>query len=335
MKQPQTTFMAQEIEEMPEAAARLTEAPAQAAIRSIASELRDLDPAAIITVARGSSDHAATYLNYSAQMLLGLPVASIGPSIASIYETPLKAKGLAVLAISQSGASEDIRVLSESLAEAGAQIVALTNTATSPLAEVASSVINIAAGKERAVAATKSCFNSIVAGLWLLAEWAEDQELASALTKLPDCMRRLEAEDGLAILGPSIRTQRRAVVLGRGAGLGIANEVALKLIETCGVHASSYSGAEVLHGPSAMLVDGHPVLAITSGTKGSMDPTIERLEKQGANLVALSPKTATGHPLVDPLLDMQPLYRGLERLAVSFGMDPDNPEHLQKETRTV
>ncbi|MEL7344436.1 MAG: SIS domain-containing protein [Pseudomonadota bacterium] len=335
MTVPPSTHMAREIAEMPEAAARLAEGPARAISQGAADALRALDPPVLLTVARGSSDHAATYLSYAAQMLLRFPVASVGPSVSSIYDTALKARGLGVLAISQSGKSADILSLCAALRSEGGHVVALTNTAQSPMANLADEVIDIAAGPERAVAATKSYFNSIVAGLWLLADWAQDSQLVQALDRLPDAMRGVAADPALGALSDTVMSAGRAVVLGRGPGLGIAHEFALKLIETSSIHASSYSSAEVLHGPSAMLTGGYPVIALTTGAGSAMGETLERLGGQGARVLTLSPKEGTGHPLVDPLLDLQGIYAALEVMARAHGFDPDNPKHLQKETKTV
>jgi glucosamine--fructose-6-phosphate aminotransferase (isomerizing) len=329
------TQMSREIAEMPTAAERLATPSARAHSQKVAASLARLNPPALVTVARGSSDHAAAYLAYAAQITLKIPVASVGPSLASIFGVDLRMNGLAAVAISQSGASEDILRLCQSLRSTGGHIVALTNTGQSPLARSADAVIDVAAGPEKAVAATKSFLNSVVAGLWLLADWAEDDSLVTALDLLPKAMRGVASTDATQAAQTALSDARQAVILGRGASLGLAHEIALKLIETCGIHASSYSGAEVLHGPSALLEDGYPVIALTTGAGKGLDQALDRTRAQGAQVVALPAQSGTGHPLVDPLLDLQPLYQMIERLAVARGLDPDNPQHLQKETKTL
>lgn len=297
--------------------------------------MRQLNPSVVATVARGSSDHAATYLSYAVQSVLRLPVASIGPSIHSVYGKTLKMDGLAALAVSQSGGGEDITALCRALARTGAHAVALTNTPSSPLALAARDVIDISAGPERAVAATKSFLNSIVAGLWLIADWAEDQELARALQRLPECMSAESGAHAPEDVQETLSTTERTTIIARGAGLGLAHEFALKLLETCAIHAASYSGAEVLHGPSAVLRDGYPVIALSTKDSKGMEQALAQLPRQGAIVTTFQPRTTANHPLVDPLLSVQPFYRIAERLSVERGLDPDSPPHLHKVTRTL
>ena len=330
-----STQMALEISEMPEATRRLAAPEARTKSRAIGAVLRGLDPNSVVTVARGSSDHAATYLSYAIQSVLRIPTASIGPSIHSVYGKGLRMEGLAALAISQSGGSEDISALCRSLGTNGGHVVALTNTPNSPLASVSHQVFDIAAGPENAVAATKSFFNSIVAGLWLIADWARDQDLAQALLRLPDCMNEDSDAESLAEVQETLSTAQQTMIIARGAGLGLAQEFALKLLETCAINAASYSGAEVLHGPSAILRDGYPVIALSTGDPRGMEQVLKQLPKQGARVIALPHRTAVNHPLVDPLLDVQPFYRVAERLSVQRGLDPDNPPHLRKRTETI
>ncbi|MEM9969612.1 MAG: SIS domain-containing protein [Pseudomonadota bacterium] len=327
--------MACEIAEMPEAVARLATPDARRASKSVAAELRRLSPAALVTVARGSSDHAATYLSYAVQSVLGIPVASIGPSIQSVYGKTLEMDGLAAIAISQSGGSEDITALCRSFTGGGGRVIALTNTPNSPLASAASHVIDIAAGPENAVAATKSFMNSVVAGLWLVADWAGDQHLVDALEALPDRMHKASDSAALRDVEDLLSDARQTVVIARGAGLGIAQEVALKLQEVCAIQALAYSAAEVLHGPSALLNEGYPVIALTTGAKDGMAQALDQLPRQGARVLALPGRNGTGHGLVDPLLDLQPLYSLAERLSVRRGYDPDAPPHLKKVTKTL
>ncbi len=327
--------MRREIDEIPDAVARLASSAARAQIAAVANRLRTLDPPAIVTVARGSSDHAATYLKYAAELTLGIPVASVGPSTVTVHDARFHGKRLATLAISQSGSSGDLAALALALSEAGAHVVTLTNTPGSALAKAATDLIDVVAGPEQAVAATKSYVNSIVAGLWLIADWAEDSILIAALEALPDALCEGEVDGMPKGAFEALRDAASAVVIGRGAGLGIAGEVALKLIETCGIHASAYSGAEVLHGPRAILTSGFPVIALQSGAKDGLEQAIGELTGQGAEVFAIPAQERTGHNLVDPLLDMTMLYGFLEELSRARGLSADAPEHLSKETQTL
>ncbi|MEO1549100.1 MAG: SIS domain-containing protein [Pseudomonadota bacterium] len=333
--QAPATQMARESDEMPDAVARLSTAQARARSKEVAAQLRGLAPKALVTVGRGSSDHAATYLSYVVQSVLRLPVASIGPSIYSVYRRDLKINGLAALAISQSGGSGDISALCGSFVRAGGYVVALTNAPNSKLAHTVSDVIDVRAGPERAVAATKSFLNSVVAGLWLIADWAEDAKFVQALDRLPDQMGAVDDRAVVDQLVDGLAGAAHAMVIARGAAVGLAHEGALKLQETCALHAFGYSGAEVLHGPSAVVQDGYPVIALSGTDATGLSQAREQLCRQGANLIEISPSGTTGHPLVDPLLMLRPLYRAAENLSRQRGLNPDKPLHLRKVTKTI
>ncbi|WP_297970588.1 SIS domain-containing protein, partial [uncultured Amaricoccus sp.] len=178
------TRMQAEVAEIPAAARRFL-ATASDPLAAAAAALRAADPRLLVTVARGSSDHAATYLKYAVEIVAGIPVASVGPSIASIYGRRLRLEGAACLAISQSGRSPDIVEMTQGARAGGALTLALTNAAASPLAAAADHALPLAAGPERSVAATKSFVASVLAGLALLAEWREEAELAAAVAALP------------------------------------------------------------------------------------------------------------------------------------------------------
>jgi len=211
------TFMQQEIAGIPDAVATFLDRSA-AAIERAGRRLRDKDPALIATVARGSSDHAANYLKYAAELSAGIPVASLGPSIASIFGARLKLDRAACVAISQSGKSPDIVKMAETAREGGAFTVALTNTAGSPLAETCDEVIDILAGAEHSVAATKTFVNSVVAGLALLAESTRDDRLRHALAALPDQLETARNCDW-SMLCEATDDHESLFILGRGPSL--------------------------------------------------------------------------------------------------------------------
>lgn len=312
------SHLASEIAEIPEAAARLSAGSVAAAAEALAAS----QPAVLATVARGSSDHAASALAYACATMSGLIPASYPPSLASIHGQAPRAAGQAALAISQSGRSTDIVAATRALHEAGAVTVVLTNTPDSPIARWGGHVVDIAAGPERAVAATKSFVNSVLAGAWLLAGWHRDAALARALERMPEALARAAAHPADRLCD-ALATEGRFMVLGRGPSLGVAGEVALKAMELCGVPALAYSTAEVRHGPMQILRDGHPVLDLTQG---------ETLA--GTVPIPLPPRPDL-HPLLDPLLDLVPVYAALEEAARRRGLDPDSPDRLRKETITI
>lgn len=338
------THMAREVAEIPQAAARFLDR-SRIAVVAAAAALRRKDPGLVVTVARGSSDHAATYLKYAIELEAGIPVASVGPSIASIYNRPLRLTGAACLGISQSGRSPDIVEMMRSAGAGGALSIAVTNHADSPMAQASAHCLPLQAGEERSVAATKTFVTSVLAGLSLLAEWREDDALRAAVAALPDAFAVAIALDWEPL---SARLSRApsAFVLGRGPGFATACEAALKFKETCGIHAESYSAAEVLHGPSAIVQAHFPVLAlgVPDAALPQLCATAERLAAQGADVFLTGadvpgatrlPMVPDLHPLVAPLVTMAGFYAFIETLARRRGFDPDTPPHLRKVTETV
>ncbi len=339
-----TFHMAAEVHEIPAVAARfLTDAASDVARAGAA--LRDLSPSLIATVARGSSDHAATYLKYAVELCAGLPVASIGPSVASIYGRQLRLEKAACIAISQSGQSPDIVEMLRSAIAGGALGIAITNAADSPVAHAATHCLPLGAGTERSVAATKTFVTSVLAGLALLSEWQRDAALSRAVAALPDAFDAALTLDW-SPLEDRLADATSLFVLGRGPGFAIAAEAALKFKETCGLHAESYSAAEVLHGPAAIVAGGFPVLAlgVADAALPQLAATAERLAGQGADVFVtggatrgaiLLPSVPDLHPLVAPLVLAVGFYAFVEGLARRRGHDPDTPPHLRKVTETV
>ncbi len=242
------TFMAAEIAAAGEAVARQLAANAERSAE-VAAALRARDPDVVVTIARGSSDHAALYVKHLVELRLGRVCASLGPSVASLYHAPLRLEGALAVTISQSGRSPDIVAMQRAAREAGAFTVALVNDATSPVALDAAALLPLRAGEERSVAATKTMIASLVAGASLIAHWSEDADLRAALGDLPERLERDAAPPPEALVR-ALATARSLFVIGRGATLAIAAEAALKLKETSAIHAEAFSSAEVLHGPS-------------------------------------------------------------------------------------
>lgn len=339
-----TSQMRREILEIPDAVERLLSAGAPAIAR-IAAAARDADPAFAVTVARGSSDHACTFLKYAFELELGLPVASIGPSVASIYGAKLKLARSICLTVSQSGKSPDIVAMAGSAAENGAMSVAVTNDAASPLARVAHHTIDIHAGPERSVAATKTFITSTIAGLMLLAEWTGDDALRQGLRSAPEAFARA-ATDSWPALRQAIQARNSLFTLGRGPSWAISNEAALKFKETCRIHAESYSAAEVLHGPVSIVDDGFPVLlfATNDAAKPAVLDVADQLVAKGARAFITSDQPCaaeslsfvrTDHPLTDAVSLMVSFYSMVNEVAADRGINPDTPRHLQKVTRTL
>jgi glucosamine--fructose-6-phosphate aminotransferase (isomerizing) len=338
------TNMRKEIDEIPEAVARLLDGSA-AELAAAGRALREKDPAFLITIARGSSDHAATFIKYAVELTAGRPVASLGPSLASIYGAKLKLDGGAAIAISQSGKSPDIVAMAEAATKAGAVTVALTNTLPSPIASASAYAVDINAGPELAVAATKSFVNSIVAGLALLSEWVGDEALKTAIRDLPGHFEKAVKLDW-SELAHELGDAESLYMLGRGPALAIASEAALKFKETSNMHAEAYSAAEVLHGPVALVEKRFPVVtfAARDAAEASAVEIADSLSVKGALAFATSDKVkdarrlpfvATGHPITDALTLILPFYGFVEAWSRAKGFDPDAPVALKKVTETL
>jgi glucosamine--fructose-6-phosphate aminotransferase (isomerizing) len=340
------TFMAAEIAEAG-AVVRRQLAGNSALTAKVAADLRELKPAFVATVARGSSDHAALYLKHLVELRLGLACASLGPSIASLYHAPLKLAGAVAIAISQSGRSPDILAMQRSAQDQGALSIALVNDEGSPLAQEANAVLPLCAGAERSVAATKSMIASLTAGASLVAHWSDDAELLAALTKLPSVLDSSSAAPPATEAIETLAQASSLFVIGRGATHAIAAEAALKLKETSAIHAEPFSSAEVLHGPAGIIGPGFPVLAFApadAARPGFFD-TLDRLAAFGAAplLVDIEPHKRWptlvaldgGHPLLTPIVALHAFYRVAESTARRRGRDPDQPPHLKKVTETL
>ncbi|HVX79845.1 MAG TPA: SIS domain-containing protein [Devosiaceae bacterium] len=336
--------MRAEIEEIPDAVQRfLTES--ESLLAAAGQALKRKNPAVIITIARGSSDHAAGFLKYAVELTAGVPVASVGPSIVSIYGRELRLDRAAAFAISQSGKSPDIVTMTESARRGGALTFGITNTADSPLAGAVDFPIDLRAGAERSVAATKTFVSSVVAGLALLAHWTADEKLLSALATLPLALRDAVACDWSPLL-EALDGHQSLYVLGRGPSLAIAGEAALKFKETCAIHAEAYSAAEVMHGPVRIVEGGFPllVLAARDAAEPSVAGVADKLAAQGAVTFVTSarvsaarplPFAVSGHPLTDALVLIASFYGFVEALSRRRGFNPDKPPHLKKVTETV
>lgn len=336
------SLMAREAAEAPAAVARMLEAN-RTTLGEIGRRLRASVPLVAVTCGRGSSDHAATYAKYLIETLTRLPTASAALSVASLYDALVATGPRLCLAISQSGRSPDLLTAVEHQRRAGAYVVALVNAEDTPLHAQADALIALSAGPERAVAATKSYICSLAAIAALVAEWSCDEALRNALAALPDHLEQAAQLDWSAAI-PVLREATSAFVIGRGFGLGVAQEAALKLKETSGLHAEAFSAAEVRHGPMALIDRGFPVFALGGGDAAgaSVREVADEFRARGAQVLladaadlAADLPAIAAHPAIEPILMIQSFYRMASDLALARGRNPDAPPHLRKVTETL
>lgn len=299
--------------------------------------LRDLNPAVTATIARGSSDHAATYASSLFPLCTGRVVASIPPSVVTVLNAPMNLKNQFVLAISQSGGSPDILRALEAARGSGALTAALVNVAGSPVAKAAEFFLNQHAGVENGLAATKTVLCTKTAIARLAAEWAEDGKLRAGLESLPETLAAA-VEKGLGFDDSVLTGVSNVFVLSRGLGFGAAHEISLKLKETCGLHAEAFSTAEVRHGPREIVDSKYAVIALALPGSGQDDvlKAADELKGQGARVITVAPKTANptfalpeaGDDRLAAITALQLLYPWLARVSVALGRDPDKPKRL-------
>ena len=338
---PDATLMAAEVAQAPAVVARMLAGNADAAAE-LGRVLRGVPPDVVVTCARGSSDHAAMYGKYLIETLVGVPVASAAPSVASIFAAPVATRRALAIAISQSGRSPDLLASAQAQRAGGARLVALVNDEGSALAGAADVLLPLRAGPERSVAATKSCIAAMAGLAQLVAHWSGDAGLGAAVEALPNLLGRAVALDWDAAIEPLAGVERM-FVLGRGYGFGIAGEAALKLKETSAIQAEPFSSAEVRHGPMSIVGPGFPILAFAGSDPAGDDvrDVAALFAERGAMvLLATAGEDApplpalAAHPAIEPILMLASFYRLAERLARARGRDPDRPPHLQKVTQT-
>ena len=338
-----TSRMLEEAREAPAAVARQL-AVGRAGLAALGERLRTVPPASILTLARGLSDHAAHFAGYLLMARLGRLVTSMPMSLVTLYHAHIDTRGLLALAFSQSGRSTDLVETARAFTAGRATTVAFVNDTASPLAEASRLVFALEAGEERSVAATKSFIAQLVAGARLAQAWQADAALATALEALPPALEiaaHTDWSEGVDALAGA----DRLLVLGRGTGLAIAMEAALKFKETCGIQAEAFSGAEVRHGPEALVTPGYPVLVFAprGPAQEGLLATARELRARGARVLLAAPAgtegaelplVATAHEELDPIAAIQSFYPMVEALSRKRGLDPDRPPHLAKVTLT-
>ena len=340
---PERTRMFAEAAEAAEVVAR------QAAVNrdmlaALGHDLQAAPPRTVLTCARGSSDHAATYLKHLIETHARVLVASASPSVASIYGEAPDARDMLAIGMSQSGRSPDLLATMRAAAVAGAHTLAMVNVADSPLATQADTVLPLHAGLETSVAATKSYISLLAASLALTAAWTGDAALAVALAALPNGLRDAWACDWSPLV-EALVDARGLYVVGRGPGFGIAQEAALKLKETCGLHAEAFSAAELRHGPMALVGPDFPVLLFRQAdvSAAATDALAAELVARGVPVLTTGRAVAGATPLpvpgsdaiTAPILAIQAFYRAANTLSLRRGLDPDRPPLLNKVTETV
>jgi glucosamine--fructose-6-phosphate aminotransferase (isomerizing) len=334
-------LMRREMAEQPEVLARFADR-----FDEHVAHVRELLPpelAGVTFVARGSSDHAAVYGRYLAELASGHPAALAAPSLQTLYGADVDYDGWLVVALSQSGATPEIGTVMRRLQQAGARTVAIVNNESSPLARAADVVIGLGAGDERAVPATKTVTSELLAVAAVAAALGPLPFERPALQLVPDAVAQVVAtpEPAVAIAQRWLDAQRTFVVA-RGLMLAAALETALKVKETTGVLAEGISAADLRHGPIAATGPGAPVLAMDGGGPASMDMLeVARLAaERGADVARCAPGQADlplppGIP--EALTVVTATVRGQQlalALAEAHGVDPDAPAGLSKVTAT-
>jgi glutamine---fructose-6-phosphate transaminase (isomerizing) len=313
-------------------------------MKKLGARLCAAPPRVVVTCARGSSDHAATYARYLIETRAGILTSSAAPSVSSVYFAAPMLAGALYLVISQSGRSPDLLAAVDAAKQAGAEVVALVNDETSPLANAAHEVIPLHAGPELSVAATKSFLAALAAIAHLVGEWRADAALIAARA---DLAARLDQAWRLDWSGaiPLLRDANTMFTIGRGLGYGAAQEAALKFKETCGLHAEAVSAAEVMHGPLALAREGFCALFLAQDdeTRQSVEASAAAFAARGASVLFAGAASSwpgalpalSAHPAIEPILMTQSFYRMANALAAARGANPDAPPHLNKVTQTL
>jgi glutamine---fructose-6-phosphate transaminase (isomerizing) len=327
----------------PEAIARQL-AGSRDLIGQLGAQLRANPPQAALTVARGSSDHAAHFMAYLIMARLGRLVTSLPMSLITLYQSKIDCKGLLAVAFSQSGQSPDLVAPMQYFSAGGATTVAMVNAAGSPLAAASRFVMPLSAGEEVSVAATKSFIAQLVAGARLVSAWQQESTFEAALDGLPDALLRATKTDWASEIAPLVEADR-LFVIGRGTGLAVAMEAALKFKETCAIQAEAFSGAEVKHGPMALIGEGYPLLVFAprGPAQAGLIALADEMRGRGAVVLLAAPAgtpganlpiVETATPDLDPVSTIQSFYPMVEALSRSRGFDPDKPRFLAKVTKT-
>jgi glucosamine--fructose-6-phosphate aminotransferase (isomerizing) len=340
----------QEIDDQPAVVERLIRETGPR-IAKIARALRDREIDTVVIAARGTSDHAAIYAQYVFGVRHRLPVVLAAPSILSLYGVEPRFRRSLVIGISQSGASPDVAGIVAAARRQGAPTIAITNDADSPLAQSAEFVVDLHAGDERAVAATKTYTAELAAIALLSAGLGSRTGPDDAIGDIPSAMARALAQETSAqAAARDLAGMQSCTVLGRGFEYATAREWALKLKELAYVLADPYSAADFQHGPIALVEPRSAVLIVAPSGRGAADiaALAPRLASYGADLLVVSDRPeirALGrHSLalpeglpewLMPIVSIVPAQLFALHLAIARGLDPERPRHLTKVTATI
>ena len=344
------TTIYREIHEQPQAVTRLLDAESRT-VGQLAEIMRRLQLSHVVVAARGTSDNAGRYAEYLLGAVNRMVVSLATPSLFTIYQQPPRFGQCLVLGISQSGKSPDIVAVLAEARRQGTLTAAITNTADSDLARQADFVIELHAGEERAVAATKTYTCQLAAIALLSASLGENRGMLEALQSTPQAMdATLSAHANMEQAVQRFCYMRQCVVLGRGYNYGSAFELALKLEELTYTLVEPYSSADFLHGPLALIEHGFPAIVVApSGVPlAEMQGLIRTLRQREAEIIAISddePTLALAHtPLrlpqavpewISPITAILPGQLFAMHLAYARRYDPDRPRALHKVTETL
>jgi glucosamine--fructose-6-phosphate aminotransferase (isomerizing) len=308
---------------------------------SISARIGQFQPRRVVFCGRGSSGYVGVYLRYLVEVRLGLLASAAAPSVLTSYGARPDMRDTLFIVISQSGQSPDLVAMSNAARTGGALTLAIVNAESSPVAKSCELAFGIGAGPELAVAATKTVVLSMMAGALLVAAWAGDSRLMAALQRLPDRFTQAHRCDW-SDWGKTLARAPAAFVAGRGFALGPVKELGLKLQETLRLPAIAFSAAELRHGPRAAIASTTPVLVLRQSdeTGHMVDALVRELRDSGETVFVAGgpmgtlPWIADDDPICDPMVMLVPAYRAIEAAARDRGLDPDNPPHLSKITRT-
>jgi glucosamine--fructose-6-phosphate aminotransferase (isomerizing) len=297
-------------------------------------------PRAFYTIARGSSDAAANILSYEFMRELGLPMTSLPPSIFSVGSGVQLLDSISIV-VSQSGASEDLVRSAKGARASGSTVIGLINQPGSPVESCAHLTLPIGAGLERAVPATKTVIGSIAAGMALLSELSPAYAPRAAASAATITARDGTPHPQAGTITADLQRASHVYVIGRDTGFGAAQELALKLKETCTLHAEAYSSSEVLHGPLQLATNPLLILILDTGqpdVQPSLDTAEARFRANGCTVHRLSPADVGATDLTPAAAAALLLYLAYPLVlytALALGLDPDRPATLSKVTQTT
>lgn len=341
-------LLEQEIHSQPDVLATLL-ASQMENVQQIAQAIKGFNPAYVTIAARGTSDNAARYAQYLLGSHARLSVGLSTPSLHTLYETPPDLSRALVIGVSQSGQAEDVRrVLADGNSQ-GALTLSITNFADSPMAQTADHHIELMAGEERSIAATKTYTAQLMAVAMLCAALADKQEMSDELTHIPEYMRRTLTESvSIANWAERYRYMERYAVIGRGYNYATAFEISLKIKELCYIPGEGYSEADFRHGPIALVSSGFPVITVApkGKTLATVVDLLDKMDDKSAETLIISNdddvlKRATKSMRIpdvpewlSPLVAVVPGQVFAMQQALIRGYEVDRPRGLTKVTVT-